>query len=155
MEHYATILRDIVERIGLPPLKEVAARPGVNAAYRITLHYFDFRASDCVVTLKTMRPADTISEAVYAGHFNHKPITRTVSVIDYENFSRVIQTINFDKLPDQQNVPMYSVDLCMVERASGSFTHGIIFAPQKADGVYHTLLTALTTYLPEVFREVK
>ncbi|MDX1993642.1 MAG: hypothetical protein SF029_14735 [bacterium] len=154
MERYASVLREIAERASLKPVKEIALLPGMKAVYRVTLHYFDFRASDSVVTVCCGRSNDALSEAVYVGRFGNRPLTRTLGTRDYENFVRTIMSLSFDKLPDQQHIPVYGADVCMVERAAGTFVKGVIFAPQKAEGHYHTLFAAIKTYLPEALREM-
>lgn len=155
MERVAYLLRDVVEKIGLPPVKDLIKQPGMRVVHRVTLHYHDFRFRDTVATIT--RGIDNIArlDVYYYGRFEHKPLKRTFDDIDYERFSQVFQNIKFDKMTDQQKVSPFRVDLCMVERATGGFVKSIIFAPEKADGHYATLYNVISAYIPEAVREVK
>lgn len=155
MDRYAAVLRGVAERAHLLSIRQVAAQPGVKAVYRATLHHIDFRAADVVVTLRHIRPDDAMLESIYVGHFGHHPITRRMPDKDFAQWMYTLQSIRFDTLEDQSRIPLVGSDLCWVERAAGSFWHGVIFSPQGAEGRYHTLQAALRTYLPEVFREIK
>lgn len=155
MDRYVSILRAVAERAGLPPIKQLAAQPGVKAVYRATLHHVDFHAADAVVTLRCVRPDDALLESIYVGHFGHKPLSRRLPDAEHAQFVRALQVLQFDTLPDQPSTPVHARSLCWVERAAGGFWHGVIFSPQSTTGRYALLLAALQTYLPEAFREVK
>lgn len=155
MERYAHILRGIAEQLSCLRVKDVAANPGVQAVYRVTIHYPDMRASDTVATLvyTSARKADL--ETCYRGHFNHKPLRRQLDVADYQAFSQQFAPGLFDRLPDQPDILFYGADLWLIERGAGNFVKSVIIAPQTATDSYGKLLGAVRTYLPEAVREIK
>lgn len=152
-ERNAFLLHGIVDRAGLPSSHQIALLPGVRAVYRVIIHHDDLRAADSITTLKRFGLEDAILEVVYLGHFDHKPISRRLALSAYQTIADHFLKVNFDKLGDQ-DIDYYHLDLCMVERAAGSFTKGVIFAPQKAAGVYLSLYQLIQTYMPEALREV-
>jgi hypothetical protein len=154
MERYAYILRDAADRAGVLPLKQVIAAPGVKAAFRVIVHFMDQRAVEVITTLTQRQGSDPLVEVVYAGRFGNRPIQRRMSPADYERLTHTLLDLKFDKLIDQPQVPVFGIDLCMVERGSGGYLKGVIFAPQTADGVYASLYNAIRAYLPEAVREV-
>lgn len=154
MEGYAHILRNIAEQLGCPPVKHVAARPGIQAVYRVTVHYPDMRASDAVATLVHTRAQDAVLETLYRGRFNNRPLKRQLDMRDYQAFSRILTPALFDRLPDQPDILFYGADLWLIERGAGSFVKGVIVAPKTASEVYSRLLDAIRTYLPEAIREI-
>lgn len=155
MTLYASILRDIAAGAKLLPVPIAARQPGVKAVYRVSVHYGDFRARDAVTTV-TMRQAqvNAVVETVYAGRFEDKPLLRGMIPQAYSDFMAALQRAKFDRLHDQDGIAPYGVDLCMVERAAGGYTHGVIFMPDRSEGPYVLLLDAVRRYLPEVLRPV-
>ena len=155
MEGYAHILRGIAEQLDCPPVKDIAAKPGMQAVYRVTVHYPDMRASDAVATLVYAGARNAVLETRYRGHFNNKPLRRHLGTPDYLAFSRAFTPTLFDRLPDQSDILFYGADLWLIERGAGSFVKGVIIAPQTATGAYAKLLDAVRTHLPEAVREIK
>lgn len=152
-ERYAFLLHGIVDRAGLPSARQIALLPGMRAVHRVIMHRHDLRAADSIATLKRSGPEDAVLEVVYVGHFGHRPISRRLTLNAYQALVDQFLKLNFDRLGDQ-DVDYYQLDLCMVERAAGSFTRSVIFAPQKAAGVYLSLYQLIQTYMPEALREV-
>jgi hypothetical protein len=154
VEQHAYLLRRISERMGVPPLKTVAMLPGTRTAFRVSIHYEDQRASDCVLTLRRWGADEVALDVVYQGHFDHKPITRRLSPDSYDEFTAALTRLHFDRLPDQPNIAFFGVDLWMVERAAGSFIKSVILAPQTAVGDYAALIALIRKNLPEAVRQI-
>ena len=156
MTLYAHVMREVAESAGLPTLRQIAARPGVKAAYRVTMHYGDYHAADAVTTV-VMRTAqvNAVVETVYLGRFAHTPIRRGMPPAGYAGFTAELRAVGFDKLRDHDGLSPYGVDLVMVERAAGTFHKDVIFAPGRAEGDYARMLAAVRLYLPEALREVR
>lgn len=154
MHRYAYILRECAEKAGVEPIKRVALQPGVTEVYRVTIHYPDLHASDEVATYKRFGKLESMLEVIYEGHFQRKPLVYHHSLEKYRAFARALRQIEFDLLPDAAGV-FYGTELCMVERAAGTFVKSVIFSPRHAEGSYTTLLDAIQTFLPEVLREIK
>lgn len=152
---YAHILQQVAEQVGCLPLKQVAARPGTRAVYRVTTHYPDMRASDVVATLVYSGGREATLSTVYQGRFNHKPLTRQLDLTSYEAIAQAFRPALFDRLTDQPDIAFYSVSLCLLERSAGSFMKGVIVSPSASTGVYAHLLDVVRVYLPEALREIK
>ncbi|GAB4310331.1 MAG: hypothetical protein Kow00117_03770 [Phototrophicales bacterium] len=144
----------LAERAGLPPVKQIAAQPGTKSVYRITLHYPDQSASDVIGTVRIARIEPTQLQVVYYGHFNNKPLIYPISEIRLNQFIQHISKLKFDKLPDQPDIPYYGVDLCMIERAAGTFLRSVLLAPKYAQGVYATLFDEICRVFPELIRKI-
>ncbi|MFN8373089.1 MAG: hypothetical protein U0694_09465 [Anaerolineae bacterium] len=154
MENQAAILRGIAQHVGLPTLREVASSAGVQAAYRVSIHYFDRRARDSAATLTFSRVNGAVLNVVFLGALGHKPLTHPVAPSRYDAFVRALQMMRFDNLHDQPDLPLHGVDLWMVERAAGGYVKSIILAPELARGIYGTLVDTVREYLPAALRVV-
>lgn len=154
MDQIAGLLRNVAVRTGLPTVKHIAAQPITKAVYRITVQYDRMRAADVVATLRCSTTGDVVLEVVYAGHFDNRPIIRQMSQNDYEAFANRLTTLKFDKMSDQPDIPLFGVDLWLVERAAGAFIKSVILAPHTARGDYAQIVQTVRQYLPECVREV-
>lgn len=155
MKPYVYILRSIAEQIGLRPVQHLAIEPGVQAAFRVTIYYADRRAVSAVTTVVQSSAPVARCEVVYQGRFDNKPLTRNLDVSQVAMFAKTLRQVGFDSLPDQDTIPLYNADLCLVERGANSFTHGVIFSPQVLEGYYTHLYAAVSEFLPESLREIK
>lgn len=154
MDAYALILRNIAGRIGLTPLKDIAAQPTVKAVFRVTVYHPETEITDAVSTLVAMAKTIKLS-TVYAGRLDHQPLTRQFDGADYDAFVQALSKLRFDRLPDQPFLPVFNASLCLVERGAGTFVKDVIFSPDRATDDYGRLLEVLQQFLPEAFREVK
>ncbi len=155
MEHQVAIFRNLAARVGVQPLRDVARSPGLTEAYRITVHYSGMRVPDSVSTIRCYRQAAPVMESVYLGFFNHKAIIRRVSSEPFEQFRRGLIALRFDKLTDQPNVPLFDVDLWLVERAANGFEKGVVIAPMNAADAYARIIELTRRWLPEAVRELQ
>ncbi len=154
MEQYLGFLRAIAERCGLPSVKQLATISNLKAVYRVTVYRPDRRASDCIVTLKRGALQNTLSEAVYAGRFDNKPITRAWTDAQFEAFISAIRPSQFDKITDQPDIPLVGVDICLFERGAGNFIKAILFAIPNQQAPYNHLVNTIHQFMPEALREI-
>ncbi|MBZ0298774.1 MAG: hypothetical protein K8J31_03490 [Anaerolineae bacterium] len=150
-EQQAAMLRGITERMGLPPIRTLCKEPDVLGVYRITVDYYDRRAHDSCATLVIRRSGAQLAMH-YQRAFDQKPILYPIATIQLEAFSHALQTLKFDTLSDQPEIPLYGLDFWMVERAAGTFVHSVIISPQTAPGRHADLVRAIQTHLPEALR---
>lgn len=153
--YHLPALRGIAEALRLEPVAQIARQPGVQAVYRITVHYFDGRASNSVATLR--RDVMGIAlELQFQRALSGKPLLPPISPERYDTFVKALHGLGFDRLSDQPDLPMYnSTDVWLVERAAGSFAHSVIIAPELARDAYARLTNAIRNGLPEALRMVK
>ncbi|NWF68099.1 MAG: hypothetical protein HXY40_03350 [Chloroflexi bacterium] len=154
MENQAAMLRAIAQHAGLPALRELAGRAGVQAAYRVTVHYFDRRARDSVGTAEFSRVSGARLTVVFLGALGHRPLQHPLAPSRYEALVRALQMLRFDNLSDQPDIPLHGVDLWMVERAAGGFVKSVILAPALARGTYALLIDTIKEYLPTALKLV-
>ena len=156
LPYYSFVLRVIADRTGAQPLQKVARQPGVQGAFRISLHYYDKRSCDSVATLCRYTSEDERTlEVRYVGAFREKPLFYSIGLDQYDAFTRALQKLRFDHLSDQPGLPAHGIDLWMVERAAGSFYKSVILAPKYAAGEYAAIVDAVKAHLPEALRAVR
>jgi hypothetical protein len=148
------LLRGIAERIGLPTVAQIALRPGVQAVYRITVHYHDGRACDSTATLLRTTATGIAFEVHFQNALEGKPLTPEIAPKRYEEFVTALQNIGFDRMGDQPDLPGAS-DLWLVERGAGTFVHSVVVAPELAKDAHTRLVNAVKNGLPEALRMVR
>jgi hypothetical protein len=152
---HAPTLRAIIESVGVAALADIIRQPGVSAVYRLTVYHHDGRARDTVSTLIHAPVSGSRLETVVRLMFGGKPLVYNVLPRRYEHFVNRLNAANFDQLGDQPSLPPYGADLWLLERAAGSFNKSLILAPDRAEGVYASLVAAVRDHLPEALREVR
>jgi hypothetical protein len=156
MKYHAGFLLSILDRTGVPPLKTLAAQPGMKAVYRVVAYYADRRAQHSVATLVDERmSASPRLEVVYEGFRQHQPMDYSVTFADYAALVTAFGRVNFDKLQDQAEPQEQLLALWLVERATGTFYHSVIFSPHKPVLPYSLLINAIDAYLPDAIKEMK
>lgn len=154
-ERYASLLRELSERAGLPTTRQLLSRPNIQAVYRLTLSFADHRAADVISTVYRLTGAEARAEFVYRGLFDNRPLARPLTEADYRTISDSLRPTMFDKLPDQPDIATFGLDLCLVERGAGGFLKDVVIAPSTATGSYAQIIAAFRATLPEAFREVQ
>ncbi len=161
-------LRFIAVRLAVPELEQVVRQPGIGEAYRITVQYQDGRYPDQVATLAFRQLSGQASGALSGGsvtltvHYrrpNDKPLilTPALSFERCREFAAALRALNFDKLDDMPDVPWYGADLWLVERASGSFHHDMVIAPDRAAqtaGIHAAIVALVRERLREAVRTI-
>lgn len=151
---HLALLRSVLERLDVERLGYVVSMPAVQGAIRVTVHYYDGRACDSAATF-IRRTGDTAAlEMVYEKPLG-VPLVRSLPAERYDVLARALAGLRFDHLPDQPDLPTYdSTDLWLIERAAGTFLHGVIVAPELAQGDYARLANAIRNGLPEALRQL-
>ena len=95
MERRADTLRLIAGRLGLEELAAITRQPGINEAYRITLHYHDGRHPDQVATLTRARHEAVLLSVKYK-RFHHQPAFEYPFAPDvYHDFDLAMRRLGF------------------------------------------------------------
>lgn len=150
----ASALHAVANRLGLMSVKQLATRPGMKALYRVTIYYADGYARNSVGTLRRAVLDDGLLDVVYEGLFHHKPLKHRIDPARAEKLANALQRMGFDKMGDQSGMETYHRTMWLVERAVGNFYHSVLFAPQRLEQPYVSLVNAIDAYLPESIREV-
>jgi hypothetical protein len=154
--YYFPTMRGIAQRLKLETVAQIAQRPGVQAVYRVTVHYYDGRACDSVTTLcKSVADGITL-DIRFQNALGGKPLTQLIAPARFEEFVKALWGIGFDHMRDEPLLTGYRpVDVWLVERAAGGFVHGVILAPELAKDNHARLVNAIRNGLPEALRIVK
>ena len=151
--HGPTLLA-VAARCGLPAVAALARRPGMRGVYRVTITYFDRRARNTVTTL-TQPGMNPQLEIAFDGAIG-KPLQHGFDPDRLRAFADALFGVGFDTLKDAPNLPAPGKgDVWLIERAAGSFAHGILLAPDEAAGPYARLVNAVRHGLPEALRRVE
>lgn len=152
--YHADALRLIARRLNLPELRAVVRQPGISEAYRLTIHYYDGRHPDQVATLtRTQRGVVTLV-TIYRRVRRQPVLEYTLDSDRYRLFDLALRHLGFDRYDNPPDLPYDGADFWLLERASGSFTHSVVIAPEQATGVYARMVAAVRDHLPEAVRAI-
>jgi len=150
-------LRFIAVRLAVPELEQVVRQPGIGEAYRVTIQYHDGRSPDQVATLSFVQASGGMAAlAIHYRRADDRPLilTPTIPLARARTFTSALRALAFDKLDDMPDVPWYGADLWLVERASGSFHHDLVLAPDKAVGVHAQIVALVREHMREMARAI-
>lgn len=149
-------LRMIAFRLNLPEMETVARSPGVIDSYRITVQYHDGRHPDQITTMIFRQGGGGVEIEVHYRRPNEKPLILSprVPIERCKEFAAALRALKFDTMDDQEDIPWFGADLWMIERASGSFYHDIVIAPDSATGDYAAIASLIRDLLREAVRAI-
>lgn len=149
-------LRLIALRLATPDLEVVAAQPGVVEAFRVTVRYHDGRHPDQIGTVIKRRGMTEAALTLAYRRPEDKPLILDLKISGetFSTFSAGLRKLNFDRLDDPPEIPWTGADLWLLERASASFHHDLIIAPDSAVGIYEEVTAAVRTHLKEALRMI-
>ncbi len=147
-------IRLIALRLMQNELRHLTHQPGINEVFRVTIQYHDGRHPNQVATL-VRDHAGTTLKVIYDKPNKSVFFTYPIEAERYQALLTGLRRLKFDKLDDQPDVPYFGVDLWLVERASGSFYHDVVMAPDSARGFYRELVLALRQHLKEALRPIE
>lgn len=147
-------IRLVALRLRQDELRNLTQRPGINEVFRVTIQYHDGRHPNQVATLFRGHGSTCALKVVYDKPGKQVFYDYTVDVERYKALLTALRRVKFDGMDDQPDVPFFGVDLWLVERASGSFYHDVVLAPESARGFYRELLLALREHLKEGLRAI-
>jgi hypothetical protein len=156
LERRADPLRFIAVRLALPELEIVARQPGVIEAFRVTVMYHEGQHPDQIATLAKRQGSLNPALAVHYRRANDKSFVLNFT-IDSARFGVIhaeLRKLGFDKLDDPPDIPWHGADLWLVGRASGTFHHDVIIAPETATGVYAEIVRLVRENLHEAVRPI-
>jgi hypothetical protein len=148
-------IRLIALRLSQNELRHLTQQPGINEAFRVTIQYHDGQHPNQVATLTRGHGGTCVLKVVYDKPGKNVFFTYPVDVGRYQALLTALRRTKFDTLDDQPDVPYFGVDLWLVERASGSFYHDVVLAPDSARGFYRELILALRQHLKEALRAIE
>ena len=151
----ADTLRFIAMRLALPELVYVVRQPGFNEAYRITIQHHDSHLADQVATVTHAADGTVNLNVVYRRARLNPAFDFPLDEEHFRAFDLAMRRLGFDRRDDQPDLPYLGADLWLVERASGSFLHDVVLAPELADGVYGWFVDAIKEHLPLAVRSIQ
>lgn len=148
-------IRLVALRLNQDELHNLTRRPGINEAFRVTIHYDTAQHPNQVATLTRGHSGECVLKTVYDKPGKAVFFTYTIEGERYKNLLTALRRVRFDTLDDQPDVPYFGVDLWLVERASGSFYHDVVLSPGSARGPYRELILAIREHLKEAVRPIE
>ncbi len=147
-------IRLVALRLRQDELRNLTQKPGINEVFRVTIQFHDGRHPNQVATLTRGHGSACTLKVVYDKPGKDVFFTYAVEVDRYKTLLSALRRIKFDDMDDQPEVPFFGVDLWLVERASGSFYHDVVLAPESARGFYRELVLAVREHLKEALRAI-
>lgn len=126
----------------------------MQGVFRVTISYHDRRARDTVTTI-WRSVMEVRLEIAFDGAIG-KALQHPFDPDRYTTFTQALFSLGFDHLKDAPALPAPGkADVWLIERGAGSFTHGLLLSPERAEGVYARLVNAVRHGLPEALRQVQ
>jgi hypothetical protein len=147
-------IRLIALRLRQNELKHLTRQPGVNEAFRVTIHYDQGRHPNQVATLTRGHGGACPLKVVYDKPGKQVYFDYAVEMDRHTALLTALRRVRFDEMDDQPDVPFFGVDLWLVERVSGSFYHDVVLSPESARGHYRELILAIREHLKEALRDI-
>ncbi len=154
MDYLYASLKEVAERLALPPLKQLALAPGTKAVYRITCYSINGRLHHSVGTLTAQLGDAPLLTVVYEGLFAHKPLEHRLAASAYERWSATLTQLSFDKLTHQSGLAHCQQSVWLVEKGVNTFYHSVLLSPERPQPPYSTIINAIDAYLPEAIRDI-
>lgn len=146
-------MRLIATRLGLPELKTITHQPTISEAIRVSIHYHDRRAPDSVATLERGHGNTCHLSIIYDKSPRRATLEFTWSLERYHTLLAALRRARFDFLDDDDDLPLTTVDLWLIERVAGSFYHDLVISPGSARGHHREIVLALREHFLEAVRE--
>lgn len=157
LKRRADPLRFIALRLNLPEMVALVRTPGVSEAYRVTIQYHDARHPDQVATLIFRQGAGGSADlSVHYRRASGDPLVLlpNLPIGRCREFAAALRALNFDTLDDMADTPWFGADLWLIERASGSFQHDLVLAPERATGTHAAIAAVIRELLREAVRAI-
>lgn len=149
----ARALQELIQRLDLPSLREIARQAGIQSALRVTCYYRDGAAFNSCATLRCPQEGACALEIVREGWLQQRPVLRSIPRASAEKLNAALGRARFDYLDDQSAARTPRI-LWLVERAAGVFYHSVQLSPELPEPSYSAIVNALDAYLPEAIREL-
>ncbi|MBL8145629.1 MAG: hypothetical protein JNL34_04515 [Anaerolineae bacterium] len=144
----------VAARCGLPAVAKLARTPGMQGVFRVTIGYHDRRARDTVTTI-WRSVVEVRLEIAFDGAIG-KALQHPFDPDRFNTFAQALFGLGFDRLKDAPALPAPGkADVWLIERAAGSYAHGLLLSPGGAAGDYARLVNAVRHGLPEALRQVQ
>ena len=154
MAFHGSAVYEVADNFGLPRLTDIARQAGVISALQVTAYYPQRRMRHSVAIVVEVRHEDPRLEIVYEGFNRHRALRLKLARAHLERLIDVLHQTKFDKLSDQAKLSYEERSLWLIQRACGTYCHGIIVAPDVPQLPYAAIVNAIDACLPEAIREI-
>lgn len=144
----------LARSLGLPDLEQVAAQAGVTSVIQVSAYYGGRPVRHTVARVIEHQSGEVEMLLAYEGVRLDKPIRLAVESERLERLQAVLLEARFGKLGDQADLSYDERSLWLIQRAAGTYVHGILVAPDRPELPYSTIVNAIDAFLPEAIREV-
>ena len=140
--------------LGFVGILQIARGAGVMSVLQVTAYYGERRIRHSVARVIEYQLGDVQLELVYEGFNRHRPLHLTVERDRLEKLANSLRQVRFDNLIDQDRLSYTDRSLWLIQRVAGTYSHGVIVAPDNPQLPYSSIVNAIDEYLPEAIREV-
>jgi len=149
-----SVIYQVANDLGFDNLNRVARRAGVMSVLQVTAYYSGRRVRHSVARVIEYQLGEVELLLVYEGFNRHKPLRLSLPKDRLEKLVRALRQAKFDTLRDQDGLSFTDRGLWLIQRAAGTYSHGVIVAPDKPQLPWSAIVNAIDDYLPSAIREV-
>lgn len=144
----------LARQLGFGDLAALARQAGVKSVLQISVYQADAGLRHAVARAIAFQHGGGQMQIVYEGFNGHKPLLLDVSAERLASVERTLIRARFDRLHDEAGMSPWARTLWLVQRAAGSFQHGIVFSPDTARSPYAEIVSAIRQHLPAAVRDL-
>jgi len=144
----------LASQLGLPDLQRAASAAGVMSVLQVSAYYAERRVRHSVARVTEFQTGEIEMRVVFQGVSLAEPLRLTVARERIERLDEALLRVRFDKLGDQPGLSYAERSLWLIQRAAGTYLHGVMVAPDRPEAPYSTLVNAIDAYLPAAIREI-
>ena len=148
------ILYQLAGDLGMADLPSVTRAAGVMSVLQVSAYYVERRIRHSVARVIEYQLGEVRMQLIFEGVNRHRPLELTVSRDRFKSLAQTLNQAQFDKLDDQAGLSYADRSLWLIQRAAGTYSHGIIVSPSKPELPYSSIVNAIDAYLPAAIREV-
>lgn len=149
-----SVIYQVADDLGFENLDRVARRAGVMSVLQVTAYYFGRRVRHSVARVIEYQLGDVELLLVYEGFNRHQPLRLNVPKDRLEKLLWALRQAKFDTLSDQDGLSFTDRSLWLIQRAAGTYSHGLIVSPDNPQMPWSSIVNAIDDYLPRAIREV-
>lgn len=140
--------------LGFEDFNWAARQAGVMSVLQVTAYYLRARVRHSVARVIEYQLGEVEMLLVYEGFNRHKPLRLSVPKDRLEKLLGALRQAKFDAMRDQDGLSLTDRSHWLIQRGAGTYSHGVIVAPDKAQPPWSSTVNAIRDYLPGAIREV-
>ena len=144
----------LARELGFGELDKLARSAGVMSVTQISVYQADAGLRHSVARAIAYQHGVGKMQVVYEGFNRHKPLLLDLPSERLDALSSALIRARFDRLQDEGDISPWTRKLWLVQRAAGSFQHGIVLRPETARSPYRDIVAAVRQNLGAAVRDL-